>query len=90
MWSDQLGLELQVAGLLEPAARQVERPLAEAGLMVLALDGGRIRGAAALGPAGTVGRELRLAQMLIAAATPVDPAALANPATKLKSLLKGA
>jgi 3-phenylpropionate/trans-cinnamate dioxygenase ferredoxin reductase subunit len=88
MWSDQLGLELQVAGIIEPTAVLVERPLADGGLMMLATERGRVRGAAALGPEGSVGRELRLAQMLIAAATPVADAALADPAIKLKSLLR--
>jgi NADPH-dependent 2,4-dienoyl-CoA reductase/sulfur reductase-like enzyme len=51
-------------------------------------DGGRLVAAAAAGPANSVARDIRLAEMLIARRATPDPAALADPGVGLKSVLR--
>ena len=48
---------------------------------------GRLIAASGIGPGNTVARDIRLAEMLIAARACPDPLALAAPETKLKTLL---
>ena len=89
MFSDQYDLHLQVAGLLDDADAFVSRGAWKEGAeLIFALKGERLRGAAGLGKTDAIGREIRLAQLLIEAEVPVDAARLADPGVKLKSLLK--
>ena len=44
---------------------------------------------AGAGPSNAVAKDIRLAEMMIARGTKPDPAALADPSTNLKALLKG-
>lgn len=87
-WSDQYDLGLQVAG--HPAAHLplVTRPLPNGGEVGFHLDEGRLVAAAGLGTGNAVARDIKLAEMLIAAKACPDPDALADPGVKLKSLLK--
>ena len=48
---------------------------------------GRLIAASGIGPGNAVARDIRLAEMLIAARACPDPSALAAPETKLKTLL---
>ena len=66
----------------------VERRLSDAASLTfhLAADG-RLVGASALGPMAQIGKDMRVAEMLIAAGAHPDPAALVDPASKLKALL---
>lgn len=88
-WSDQYDLGLQVAGLPQPGHAQVLRrqPGAEIGFY---LDAGRLVAAAGLGTGNAVARDIKLAEMLIAAGARPDPALLADPSVGLKALLKTA
>ncbi|UJW77108.1 NAD(P)/FAD-dependent oxidoreductase [Rhizobium sp. SL42] len=87
-WSDQYDLTLQVAGLADSAASTVRRALSSEAEILFHLDGeGRLLAASGLGPGGSVARDIRLAEMLIARRVHPDPAALADPSVKLKSLL---
>lgn len=87
-WSDQYDLTLQVAGLADGAVSAVTRPLSDEAEILFHLDGdGRLLAASGLGRGGAVARDIRLAEMLIARRAHPDPAALADPAVKLKSLL---
>jgi 3-phenylpropionate/trans-cinnamate dioxygenase ferredoxin reductase subunit len=87
-WSDQYDLTLQVAGLADGAVATVARPLSDDAEILFHLDGdGRLLAASGLGRGGAVARDIRLAEMLIARRAHPDPAALTDPATKLKSLL---
>jgi 3-phenylpropionate/trans-cinnamate dioxygenase ferredoxin reductase subunit len=87
-WSDQYDLTLQVAGLADGAVREVVRTLSpEAAILFHLSPEGQLLAASGLGPGGAVARDIRLAEMLIAKAAHPDPAALADPAVKLKSLL---
>jgi 3-phenylpropionate/trans-cinnamate dioxygenase ferredoxin reductase component len=49
---------------------------------------GRVISAAAIGPGNAVARDIRLAEMLIAARATPGPAALGDPAVQLKALLR--
>ena len=56
-------------------------------LFQLGYDGG-LRSASGLGPGNAVAKDVRLAEMLIERGLRPDPAALADPATNLKKLLR--
>ncbi|MBA8879207.1 NAD(P)/FAD-dependent oxidoreductase [Phyllobacterium myrsinacearum] len=86
-WSDQYDLGLQVAGLSQPGHASVVRPLSN-GEMEFYLDEGRLIAAAGLGTGNSVAKDIKLAEMLIAAGISPDPDLLADPAVNLKSLLK--
>jgi 3-phenylpropionate/trans-cinnamate dioxygenase ferredoxin reductase subunit len=87
-WSDQYDLTLQIAGLADGAVRTVRREMAGGGFILFHLDAeGRLIGASGIGPGNVVARDIRLAEMLIAAGSHPDPTALAAPETKLKTLL---
>jgi 3-phenylpropionate/trans-cinnamate dioxygenase ferredoxin reductase subunit len=87
-WSDHYDLTLQIAGLPDESATTVSRPLAGDARLDFHLAGdGRLVGASAVGPNGAIAREVRLAEMLIGRRASPDPASLADPAVKLKSLM---
>lgn len=87
-WSDQYDQTLQIAGLPDEGVGQVERDVGEGGRLFfhLAADG-RLVAASGVGPISKVARDIRLAEMLIARQARPDPAALADPNVRLKSLL---
>jgi 3-phenylpropionate/trans-cinnamate dioxygenase ferredoxin reductase subunit len=88
-WSDQYDLGLQVAGVPQPHHQRVTRPLS-AGELEFYLDDRRLVAAAGLGTGNSVAKDIKLAEMLIAAGLSPDPEALADPAVNLKALLKSA
>ncbi len=86
-WSDQYELVLQVAGLPDAATTTVQREVGPGGLLFFHLGAdGRLAAASAIGPLSVV-REVRMAEALIAARTRPDPASLADPAIRLRTLL---
>lgn len=87
-WSDQYDQTLQIAGLPDEGVGQVERDVGEGGRLFfhLAADG-RLVAASGVGPISKVARDIRLAEMFIACQARPDPAALADPNVRLKSLL---
>ena len=90
-WSDQYDLGLQVVGLPSDELVTITRNLSNnAELKFFLDDDGMFAGAAGLGPGNSVGKEIRLAEMLIDARAKPDAVALADPATSLKSHLKAA
>ena len=87
-WSDQYELTLQISGLAEGTAATVRRDLEEGAFILFHLDGeGRLIAASGIGPGNAVARDIRLAEMLIAAGAKPDPLALASPEIRLKKLL---
>lgn len=87
-WSDQYDMTLQIAGLAEGAATHHRRDLGAGAFILFHLDAdGRLIAASGIGPGNAVARDIRLAEMLIAARARPDPAALAASDIKLKSLL---
>ncbi|GAB0114061.1 NAD(P)/FAD-dependent oxidoreductase [Acidisoma sp. C75] len=85
-WSDQLGETLQIAGLPDEGDETIIRDL-DGMPFLFHLKAGRLVGASAYGVLGEVARDIRLAEMLIAASASPDRAALADPGVKLKRLL---
>jgi 3-phenylpropionate/trans-cinnamate dioxygenase ferredoxin reductase subunit len=87
-WSDHYDLSLQIAGLADGAATTVRREVGEGAFILFHLDAeGRLIAASGIGPGNAVARDIRLAEMLIAARAHPDPVGLASPDTKLKKLL---
>lgn len=90
-WSDQYDLTLQVAGLADGAGETIERRQDDGSMILFHLSqDGRLLAASGLGTGNAVARDIRLAEMLIAAGARPDPAVLADPTSKLKSLLRAA
>ncbi|UWU18814.1 FAD-dependent oxidoreductase (plasmid) [Rhizobium sullae] len=87
-WSDQYDMTLQIAGLAEGAVTHLRRDLGDGAFILFHLDEtGRLIAASGIGPGNAVARDIRLAEMLIAARACPDPAALTTSHVKLKSLL---
>ena len=87
-WSDQYDMTLQIAGLAEGAATTLRRDLGEGGFLLFHLDEtGRMIAASGIGRGNAVARDIRLAEMLIAARACPAPEALTASSVKLKSLL---
>lgn len=86
-WSDQYELSIQIAGLPQPDQQVVTREPSPGALLLfhLAADGS-LMAASGIGP-GNIGRDIRVAQMLIERGAKVSPEQLADPSLKLKSLL---
>jgi 3-phenylpropionate/trans-cinnamate dioxygenase ferredoxin reductase subunit len=88
-WSDQYDMSLQVAGLTAAATEEVVRARPDGVELWFGLDPhGRLVAAAAVGPGNAVAKDVRLAEMLIAAQVVVPAHALADPGVALKSLLR--
>ncbi|MGY5810300.1 NAD(P)/FAD-dependent oxidoreductase [Rhizobium sp. LEGMi198b] len=87
-WSDQYDLTLQIAGLADGATTMLRRDLGEGAFILFHLDEtGRLLAASGIGRGNAVARDIRLAEMLIAARAHPDPEALTASHVKLKSLL---
>ncbi len=87
-WSDQYDLTLQVAGLANDAVTHVKRQIGDSDFIIFHLDGeGRLLAASGIGLGNAVAKDIRIAEMIIAAGGHPDPAALADPEIKMKSLL---
>jgi len=87
-WSDQYDLTLQVAGLAEGATTHVDRPVSDDALLQFHLaDDGRLLAASGIATGNAIARDVRVAEMLIAKGARPDPAALADPNIRMKSLL---
>lgn len=87
-WSDQYEMTLQITGLADGAVTHLRRDLSDSAFILFHLDGeGRLIAASGIGPGNAVARDIRLAEMLIAARAHPDPAALTASEVKLKTLL---
>ena len=86
-WSDQYNGVLQVSGLADEAVTTVERPFTGARLLFHLAADGRLVSVSSWGTNKSVAKDARVAEMLIAARAHPDPAALADPDIKMKSLL---
>lgn len=88
-WSDQYDLNLQIAGVPADGPQIVRRPLKDDAIVLFHLaEDGTLKGVSGIGRGNHVGRDVRLAELLIARRARPDAAALANPEVQLKSLLK--
>jgi 3-phenylpropionate/trans-cinnamate dioxygenase ferredoxin reductase subunit len=87
-WSDQYDLTLQVVGLSDGAVTHVRRTLSDDAFLEFHLaEDGRLLAASGIATGNTIAKDIRIAEMLIAKGAAPDPAALADPAQKMKSLL---
>ena len=87
-WSDQYDLSLQIAGLADEAVETVRRDGGGGAFILFHLAGdGRLVAASGIGPGNAVGRDIRLAEMLIAKGAKPPREKLAAPEIKLKALL---
>jgi 3-phenylpropionate/trans-cinnamate dioxygenase ferredoxin reductase subunit len=83
-WSDQYDLKLQSVGLNHGYEEEIVRPaLSPDGFVVFYVKGGRVLAADCVNAV----REFNWTKRLVADQTVVDPAALADPAVDLKSLM---
>lgn len=90
-WSDQYELTLQVAGLPDPHRPFVSRQLDETNRIVFQMgEDGALICASGIGRGGAIGRDVRLAEMMIERGVRADPAQLADPQVRLKALLRDA
>lgn len=88
-WSDQYELTLQVCGLPDEDVTVVSRPMTDGSLILFYMTSeGTLAAAAGLGVGNAVARDIRMAEMLIAGHAKPDPSMLADPAVKLKSMLR--
>jgi 3-phenylpropionate/trans-cinnamate dioxygenase ferredoxin reductase subunit len=86
--SDQYELTLKIAGFPEAAVKVVERHVGPEARLLFHLDAdGRLVGFSGVGRAA-LARNVRPAPLMIERRTSPDPAALADPAVKLKGLLR--
>ncbi len=87
LWSDQYDLSIQVAGLLAFAASHVTRQV-DGGLLVFHLGSdGRLVCASGVGSEAAIGRDIRVAQLMIERGLRPGVEALADASIRLKSLL---
>lgn len=87
-WSDQYDLTLQVAGLAEGAVAHVTRPLSDDAFLQFHLaEDGRLLSASGISTGNAIARDMRIAEMLIGRQARPDPQVLADPSSKMKSLL---
>jgi 3-phenylpropionate/trans-cinnamate dioxygenase ferredoxin reductase subunit len=86
-WSDQYTQTLQVAGLPDMAATSVRREVGDGALLFFHIGAdGRLVAASGIGTLA-LSKDIRVAEILIARGARPDPAALAAPETRLRSLL---
>ena len=88
-WSDQFELSLQVAGLPSFAKRVIPRTRLDGVTIYFGLnDQEQLVSAAGIGTGNSVAKDIRLAEMLIAAQKTMNPAELSDTNLNLKKLLK--
>jgi 3-phenylpropionate/trans-cinnamate dioxygenase ferredoxin reductase component len=88
-WSDQYDLSLQVAGFADMGPTRIERRTSANTVVEFHLaEDGRLMGASGIGVGNSIGRDIKLAEMLIAKGAKPDPASLADTSFQLKSLLR--
>ena len=89
-WSDQYNFTLQIAGMPSMGHTSVRRTLSPDAFVEFHLTSeGRLVGASGIGIGNAIGREVRLAEMLMAKNILPTHEQLADPSIQLKTLLKG-
>jgi 3-phenylpropionate/trans-cinnamate dioxygenase ferredoxin reductase component len=89
-WSDQYDLGLQIAGMADMGPNTVSRKIDDQTLVLFHLaDDGTLMGASGIGPGTAIGRDIKMAEMMMAKNMKPSAALLADPAHPLKSILKG-
>jgi 3-phenylpropionate/trans-cinnamate dioxygenase ferredoxin reductase component len=87
-WSDHYELGLQIAGLPDAASHEVVRVRPDGATVRFGLDAaGRLVSASGVAEGTSIGRDIRLAERMIAGRLRPDMTALVDPLVTLKSLL---
>jgi 3-phenylpropionate/trans-cinnamate dioxygenase ferredoxin reductase subunit len=88
-WSDQYEYTLQVAGIPQLGKLTIKRNIDDKNILFFYLKAdGTLIGASGVGPSGKIGKEVRIAQMLIEKKVQPNLQVLADPSIRLKSLLQ--
>jgi 3-phenylpropionate/trans-cinnamate dioxygenase ferredoxin reductase component len=88
-WSDQYDLGIQIAGLHAEAAHEVVRRRDDGVDVRFGLDNtGRVVSASGVGVGTSVGRDISIAERLIAEGARPDPTSLADPSVNLRDLTR--
>jgi 3-phenylpropionate/trans-cinnamate dioxygenase ferredoxin reductase subunit len=87
-WSGQYDETLQIAGLPDEGRVTVTRQVGDASFFFHLADDGRLVAASAYGQNSAIARDIKVAELLIAARAKPAPADLASTEVKLKALLK--
>ena len=89
-WSDQYDLGLQIAGSADLGPVTVARHIGENAVILFHLaEDGTLMGASGIGPGTSIGRDIKMSEMMMAKNMKPAAAMLADPAQPLKALLKG-
>lgn len=89
-WSDQYDLGLQIAGVADMGPDTVTRKIDDRTIVLFHLaDDGTLMGASGIGPGTSIGRDIKMAEMMMAKNMKPSAEVLADPAQPLKALLKG-
>ena len=87
-WSDQYDWTLQITGVPDLGRSVVTRPMGGGAEIAFHMaEDGVLTGASALGPLSAIGKDMRIAEMLVSAGASPDPLKLADPMVKMKALL---
>lgn len=88
-WSDQYDYQLQVSGEPAAASQTIIREQEDGDVLVFYTDANnKIVGASGWGLSSRIAKDLKLARTLVERGASATPEQLADPATKLKALLK--
>lgn len=88
-WSDQYDLGLQIAGVADMGPVTVTRkPSADSLLLFHLAEDGTLMGASGIGLGNAIGRDIKLAEMMMARNMKPEASALADPTAELKAMLK--
>jgi 3-phenylpropionate/trans-cinnamate dioxygenase ferredoxin reductase component len=89
-WSDQYDLGLQIAGMADMGPNTVTRKIDDSTVVLFHLaEDGTLMGASGIGPGTSIGRDIKMAEMMMAKNMKPVADVLADPAQPLKALLKG-
>ncbi len=89
-WSDQYDLGLQIAGMADLGPNTVMRKSGDTTIVLFHLaEDGTLMGASGIGPGTSIGRDIKMSEMMMAKNMKPSAQVLADPAQPLKALLKG-
>jgi 3-phenylpropionate/trans-cinnamate dioxygenase ferredoxin reductase component len=89
-WSDQYDLSLQIAGQADQGPTTITRIPSEGALVLFHMaNDGTIKGVSGIGLGNSIGRDVKIAEMLIAKNAKPSPEILSDPTQPLRALLKG-
>jgi 3-phenylpropionate/trans-cinnamate dioxygenase ferredoxin reductase component len=89
-WSDQYDLSLQIAGQADLGPVTITRVPSEGALVLFHIaEDGAIKGASGIGIGNAIGRDIKVAEMLIAKGAKPSAEILRDASQPLKALLKG-